>query len=77
MEAGMAGHRAKPALRPKQGKRMTYIVSLPIGELLDMLTIAPGGEDNVETANREITDSWVSSIERGLRRKLAAGIDRH
>jgi hypothetical protein len=73
MEAGVAGHRSKPALRSKQGSRITYMISLPIGELLEMVTLGPSGEGEVDTSNRGITDDWVKSIERGLRRKLAGG----
>ena len=74
-DAGVAGHRAKPALRAKQGSRTTYMLSLPIGELLEMMTVGPGGESDEDSANRGITEDWVRSIERGLRRKLAGGPD--
>ena len=71
-EAAISGLLAKPALMAKQGTRRTYMVSLPIGELLDIISVAPAVEGE-ETTNRGITDSWVRSIERGLRRKLSAG----
>ena len=74
VDAGMSGQRAKPALKAKQGKRTTYMLSLPIGELLE-LAILRDDRPEEETTNRTVTDNWVRSIERGLRRKLAQGRD--
>ena len=53
----------------KQGARVTYMVSLPISELLEIVVLREntGGD---QTANRPRNDSWVKSIERGLTRKL-------
>jgi len=75
VEAGMSGQRAKPALMAKQGARNTYMLSLPVGELLD-LVILRNNRDEGEMSNRPTSDSWVRSIERGLRRKLALGPDK-
>lgn len=74
VEAGMAGHKAKPALMAKQGMRRTYTLSLPVGELLE-LVVLPEDQSQDSPTNRSITESWVRQIERGLRRKLAPGKD--
>lgn len=74
VEAGMAGHKAKPALKARQGMRTTYTLSLPVGELLDLVVLAEDqGQD--EPTNRSINESWVRQIERGLKRKLHPGKD--
>ena len=72
VEAGMSGDKAKPALMAKQGKRTTYMLSLPIGELLEFVVLRDG-KNQSEVTNRPIDDNWIKAIERGLRRKLSRG----
>ena len=72
VEAGMSGDKAKPALMAKQGNRTTYMLSLPIGELLEFVVLRDD-KNQSEVANRPIDDNWIKAIERGLRRKLSRG----
>lgn len=74
LEAVMGGRRAKPALMAKQGTRTTYMLSLPIGELLELVVLRDTTNSEA-TANRPINDKWVRSIESGLRRKFIVGRD--
>lgn len=64
VEAGMSGDKAKPALMAKQGKRTTYMLSLPIGELLEFVVLRDG-KNQSEVTNRPIDDNWIKAIERG------------
>ena len=68
----MSGDKAKPALMAKQGKRTTYMLSLPIGELLEFVVLRDD-KNQSEVTNRPIDDNWIKAIERGLRRKLSRG----
>ena len=72
VEAGISGDKAKPALMAKQGKRTTYMLSLPIGELLEFVVLRDD-KNQSEVTNRPIDDNWIRAIERGLRRKLSRG----
>ncbi len=75
MEALTGGHRAYAALRAKQGSRTTFMISLSIGEMIEVVTLGASGATDEDSVNREIDPDWVKSIERGLRRKLAGGKD--
>ncbi len=72
VDAGMSGNKAKPALMAKQGSRITYMLSLPIGELFEFAVLRDE-QNQSEITNRPIDDNWIKSIERGLRRKLSRG----
>ena len=65
VEAGMAGQKAKPALMAKQGARATYTLSLPIGELLDLMVL-PDDQSKDEPTNRSITESWSARLSEDL-----------
>jgi len=75
MEALTGGHRAYAALRAKQGSRTTYMISLSIGEITELVTEGPSGAMDDDSVNRGIDTEWVKDIERGLRRKLVGGKD--
>ena len=74
VEAGIKGDRAKFALRARQGPRNTYSLTLPIGELLD-LVIRAGVDDSSVQTNRALSDDWVRRIVRNLKVQLKKGPD--
>lgn len=71
VRAGISGTKPKMALKARQGPRNTYMLSVPVGELLDMVEVADNTSE--ERANRPIDQKWLKSIETGLGKKFQAG----
>ena len=74
VQAGINGDRAKFALRARQGSRNTYSLTMPIGELLDLVA-KTGTDDGSLQTNRALSDDWVKRIVRNLRVQLMKGIN--
>ena len=74
VEAGIRGDRAKFALRGRQGSRNTYSLTVPVGELFDLVTRVGVNDDSLQT-NRAVSEEWVRRIVRNLRVQLLKGMD--
>ena len=72
VQAGINGDRAKFALRALQGSRSTYSLTVPIGELLDLVAKI-GADDGSLQTNRALSEDWVKRIVRNLRVQLMKG----
>ena len=70
----LSGNRVRPALRAKQGARITYTLSVTVAEFLEMCAI-PDSQNESERVNRDTSDAHMERIFRGLGRKLRPGQD--